>query len=272
MSRMRLLLLGIVVGGAVGCEGMLGFEDFEAARSTQEAGAVACTVANAPASMVGRRLPNGACVWVDQWEVSRSRYESVIAGVNLSVNGDPALCPDKKSSADLESGCSGQTGELDAGDGSLPVTCVDWCDAHIFCRADGKRLCRDDFASPVSAATSDWYALCSADGKRDYPYGASADPSVCNNSDNPTFGCNPNCLLSPTNQLNACKADSDVYDLIGNVAEWTDACNSSSASAECRLRGGGVNKSSQDSSCSSVETVPRGTRAAFFGFRCCWQP
>jgi formylglycine-generating enzyme required for sulfatase activity len=277
----RALMVVVLALVATGCESALGFEDFQAAQGstgtggTGGGGATSCSASGVPENMSPVKLVGGKCVWMDDWEVSRARYEEVMANVDVTSFGDPAKCPSKTSSADFIAGCAaGDAGTAGAGGsaGDLPVDCVDWCDAHVFCHATGKKLCEGQWGHSDDAATSWWFAACSSGGAQDYPYGVDSDPLTCNTSDNPTYGCGSGCQLSPTNQENACKTPAGIFDLVGNVIEWTAECSAASASAECYLRGGNVSKATAGLTCSVIDSAPRTTRAPYFGFRCCWEP
>jgi hypothetical protein len=53
--------------------------------------------------------------------------------------------------------------------------CVDWCDAHAYCKPVGKRLCGkigggpNLYADYASASSSEWYRACSSGGSFTYP-------------------------------------------------------------------------------------------------------
>lgn len=69
-----------------------------------------------------------------------------------------------------------------------PMYCVTWCQAAVYCREHGKRLCSgvvpDEPQQPfhryfAEPATSEWFAACSAAGTRPYPYGTGPVEGTC---------------------------------------------------------------------------------------------
>lgn len=153
---------------------------------------------------------------------------------------------------------------------TLPQTCVTWCDAALFCAAANKRLCgrigagHDTLTSDGDANNPDkdqWIRAC-AGGKPTgrYPYGASADGSKCNVAD---F---QNDALLPAGQLQSCQgAESGLFDMSGNAAEWEDACYQNT----CDVRGGSFSSVVGQSRCDSLDR--RNPLMGFddVGFRCC---
>ncbi len=277
----------------LGCQSILGFEDFEqggaggigATAGSGGSGAtsgasgvggaggqagdasVPCTSTNSPAEMVAVRLPSGTCVWVDKFEVSENLYAAFAAKVPSSLFNQPP-CQAKKAGSDFIPGCGTDAA---APDSTQPVTCVDWCDAWAYCAANNKKLCPSDWTAPDDPEKSGWYAACSSNGQFAYPGSNTPDEAACNYHNNATWGCGSGCALAPVGAT-SCKTPHGVNDMSGNVAEWVDACASSASISQCQVRGGSVQKSSADSKCTSVQPVAREFRSAFTGFRCCWQP
>jgi formylglycine-generating enzyme required for sulfatase activity len=158
-----------------------------------------------------------------------------------------------------------------------PVVCVDWCDAHMFCESVGKRLCgrisgeellTKDYADP---GLSQWDNACTSGGRNDYPYSGPYQPNTCfaigTGTGQPVaVGTKPGCQPSDPGYAG-------VFDLSGNVAEWENACTSSSGPGDrCLARGGSFADTKDGAACSTNSPVVRDIKINTIGFRCCWDP
>lgn len=83
-------------------------------------------------------------------------------------------------------------------------------------------------------------------------------------------------MLISTAAHQACQGGSTgVYQMSGNVAEWEDSCDGTTATANCRVRGGSWADSGLGQTCASGRSVARMPAAmdpdplADIGFRCC---
>lgn len=90
-------------------------------------------------------------------------------------------------------------------DGAMPQVLVSWLDAAKLCDQQGKRLCDED----------EWTLACEGTDRLPYPYGWDRDATACNlekkyKKDLEASGSRPRCT-SPFG----------VYDMTGNVDEWT---------------------------------------------------
>ena len=190
----------------------------------------------------------------------------------------------------------------------LPVHYVDWCDAQAYCKWANKELCGlvNGGTLPIASAAdpekSAWYNACSAQGVRTYPYAGAFAAARCNNDGvgNPGievtgaerstgFGFASNqdgniydvAISDPTGVISmaahqACQGGSTgVYQMSGNVAEWEDSCDGTTAASSCRVRGGSWAESSLSQTCASGRDVVRMPPVmdpdplADVGFRCC---
>lgn len=111
--------------------------------------------------------------------------------------------------------------------GEYPIILVSWYEARDACKADGKRLCTED----------EWTFACEGEEARPYPNGYVRDPEACLN-DRPWKQFNDRALFPrsgdsarqeldrlwqglPSGARELCKSPFGVYDMTGNVDEWT---------------------------------------------------
>jgi sulfatase modifying factor 1 len=111
--------------------------------------------------------------------------------------------------------------------GEWPVIMVSWYEARDQCKADGKRLCSED----------EWTYACEGDEATPYPTGYSREGAECVN-DRPWKKFDDMALMprgterakneldrlwqgEPSGARPVCKSHAGVYDMTGNVDEWT---------------------------------------------------
>ena len=148
-----------------------------------------------------------------------------------------------------------------------PQVCVDWCDAHAYCAAFGKHLCRGIWMSSGNATQDEWYNACSRNGALAFPYGQSFVAGVCNDFSK-TY---PALTTLPVGSLPGCVGGfPGLFDMSGNAAEWTDSCSGATgASDSCAVRGGSFANTDMDLSCLVAGAQVRSVTSPYFGFRCC---
>jgi formylglycine-generating enzyme required for sulfatase activity len=207
-------------------------------------------VTSCPADMV-KVSANCGSFCIDGTEVTYGQY-SVFLAQAPPVTGQREGCEWNTSFEPGDAGCA--NGPAPAGDPILPVTCVDWCDAAAFCKSAGKRLCTglDHRDRPAR-----WEAACNA---------------VFGHVETSPPGCNfMTGALRPVGTSQGCHGKSSpldsLFDLIGNVAEWTEDCDSDFGSQYCLALGASALDGGP--ACSEGTGYEPTYRDAFLGFRCC---
>ncbi|HEX4513211.1 MAG TPA: SUMF1/EgtB/PvdO family nonheme iron enzyme [Polyangiaceae bacterium] len=204
---------------------------------------------------------------VDSTEVTNAQYHA--------MSGAPSLPPE----------CKWKTGVTAVGENDdLPVASVDWCDAFAFCAWAGKHLCGsrngapiDDFGPADDPQVSEWYAACSRSGSRLYPYGATFAATACNGCDRTSACANANgAPATSVGSLAGCNGGYDgIFDMSGNVAEWTNDCDDAGGGKndDCPPLGGSREGDAGALTCTATEENINGSvrsdTATDVGFRCC---
>jgi sulfatase modifying factor 1 len=218
---------------------------------------------------VGVRVAVASGFCIDSTEVSRAEYAEFIAEREGDSSGQPSGCSWNDSYLPSASWPPG------AGELALPVVAVDWCDAAAYCLWAGKALCgRIGGGALAPTAMNDptasmWYTACSRAGERAYPYGTSFQSTACIGGG----------LLGPAavGSTASCEGGYEgIFDLSGNIEEWIDSCDATSAGAaaaqdSCLSLGGNYSDGATLLSCVGVSDQMqfRKTREAWRGFRCC---
>ena len=186
---------------------------------------------------------------IDSTEVTRGQYDSWLAA-EPPLAMQPSFCA---WNVDYAPDLAGMNCQLNMAPDS-PVTCVDWCDAAAYCNAVGKRLCgqigggQANYDAP-NDPQAQWYSAC-AQGS-DCVVNVSAPESVASRG--------------------TCKTVDDAFDMVGNVQEWIDGCQSQNGLADrCRFLGGAYSWAT--ASCDSYNYLARSDQMHNLGFRCCSDP
>lgn len=131
------------------------------------------------------------------------------------------------------------------GAGQKPRVNVDWFGASRACEGRGRRLC----------TSSEWKKACG--GK--YPYGKTYDSKACN-----TMGENGEERdVKPSGSMKSCKSPYGIYDMSGNVSEWT---------ADKTVNGGNSVNDDESATCGRSPKRMESSPASYVGFRCCADP
>jgi formylglycine-generating enzyme required for sulfatase activity len=150
-------------------------------------------------------------------------------------------------------------GRAEPANGRIPTRAIDHAGASAACREAGFRLCSE----------AEWTRACAgpAGASRRFPYGHEPDAARCNTStvDTDLATAGPVAGGSRT----ACVTPDGVFDLSGNVWEWTDGADGSGHLRE--LRGGGFANGDSLVSCVPDDRFHQPPDARFdgYGFRCC---
>jgi len=111
--------------------------------------------------------------------------------------------------------------------GEYPIILASWYEARDTCKAEGKRLCTED----------EWTFACEGEEATPYPNGYTRDPEACLNDqpwkkfdDRALFPRNGKAAMMeldrlwqglPSGSRPACRSREGVYDMTGNIDEWT---------------------------------------------------
>jgi|GEM_PF-2622351 len=154
-----------------------------------------------------------------------------------------------------------------------PVVCVDWCDAADFCQSRGKRLCgrtevsstelngeEDDEVAP-SQLSAEWSQACEGDDQDPYS-SVSGEAHHCNGRGYSRVDVRARSKA----EMASCEGGTeDLYNMSGNVFEWTDECDGK----KCTIRGGSFSQWDDKNSCSEREELKFDQQREDVGFRCC---
>jgi formylglycine-generating enzyme len=203
---------------------------------------------------------------IDATEVTNAEYQKFLTSTAaLDAGASDPNCAWKRSHAPLV-GCSRNTAA------DAPVSCVDWCDAQAYCAWAGKRLCGGMSGSTISPTDSPdpglsrWTRACAGGVGKAYSYGDTLEPGRCNERSADAGA------PRPVGSFARCEGTpSGLFDMLGNVAEWEDACDLAGPSPDnrCSARGGSYDTLAVDVRCAFVQLRTRSTAEPGIGFRCC---
>jgi formylglycine-generating enzyme len=209
------------------------------------------------------------CFCIDSTEVTRDQYATWL-GTSPVDTGQPPQCSWNTGVDAFNPTCEWPP----ATKGNHPVACVDWCDAHAYCKGVGKRLCgkigggANGFDDYAAATESQWYNACSSGGTDTYPYGSTYQEQTCNGHDHGVG------VTVAVGSLSGCESSvtgyTGVYDLSGNLWEWEDSCDTNTGNSDiCRIRGGSFDLNGDELRCDHGNDSYGYTAVSDLGFRCC---
>jgi len=138
--------------------------------------------------------------------------------------------------------------------GMQPLTDTTEVEARGFCKAKGKSLC----------TTEQWLRACMGDDERRYPYAKAYASKMC------ATGFDADGQKRPfiSGAFPRCRTPEGVYDMSGNVAEWTET------EQEESVFGGDWTSSTKFAELTVscwARTLPEQVNKSRLGFRCCKQ-
>jgi formylglycine-generating enzyme len=228
-----------------------------------------------PPEMALARFDDGTAFCIDRLEVTQRQYQDFLDGVvdRPDIAARP-VCGDNASlQPGIEGGCSEAFQPAITPD--LPISCVDACDALAYCLWAGKRLCGAKNGLPLPPALvgdiglDEWQLSCNDGSSRLYPYGGSYVSDACTVASE---------SVASVGSQQACATEGGVFDLSGNVAEWTDCCRSIDGILRCAARGGSyLHQNPLGVACSAAPTdgvdpqfaPPYLSQQPHLGIRCC---
>lgn len=140
--------------------------------------------------------------------------------------------------------------------GAKPAAGINWPQAKSTCESAGKRLCSE----------TEWEKACKGPKNLKFPYGASFDAAACNTED----AAGNDRKVNAAGAFAACKSGYGVYDMSGNVWEWTDSKLQSNLNDRV-LRGGSYTRPDYHDRCANRYNSMPSVKDEEFGFRCCAQ-
>lgn len=219
---------------------------------------------------------------IDSTEVTLSHYKEFLdAAVDPSTQINECKAWNNNfNPAALGNGCDlFNFSQLLLSDPQRPMVCVDFCDAHAYCKWAGKRLCGkiNGVGLPPGdtgkADQSQWYRACSEAGLRAFPYGNTFEPLNCiGNEFDGVFGYNGmSDYAHAAGSTASCEGGSTgLFDMSGNVWEWEDACSGTNGMGDnCQRRGGSYTGFETDLLCTASQAILRESAYRSTGFRCC---
>jgi hypothetical protein len=133
--------------------------------------------------------------------------------------------------------------------GSTPDSYINWYAAGDSCRRIGKRLC----------SSSEWELACGGIGGLNYPYGNKYETRTCVTEETKVYD---------SGIKEECRSPFGVYDLSGNLREWT-VTKSEKNSNHYKVYGGfWANSSSSKCNTTQYSFFPE-NKFIHIGFRCC---
>ena len=140
-------------------------------------------------------------------------------------------------------------------EGMAPKSDVSFNTAEQICANEGRRLCSEE----------EWEKACKGPSNLKYPYGNVWNASKCDTQNRD--GTNRSIVTSGS--YRACVSGYGVYDLSGNVMEWTDSMFSAQDRTDRVIKGGSFAKPDWATRCAYRYNLLPNSISIEVGFRCC---
>ena len=140
------------------------------------------------------------------------------------------------------------------GRGRTPSSSVSQKTAVKMCKSRGKRLCEEH----------EWEKACKGPSGLRYPYGNQWDPARCGTEDDE----GNDRTVAKSGTYRRCRSGYNVFDLSGNVAEWT----ATKWSSGYVVKGGSADRPGYDGRCAARKKKSVSYSSEVIGFRCCADP
>jgi formylglycine-generating enzyme len=238
-TSLALLLAGVLSG----CGQLIGASDLEYTLD-EDGGSTAPGIFADCAGTAGPTPVNiEGKFCIDSTEVTNAQYEEFLdAGEPVE---QPVVCEWNQTEGSFAAFEPALLWPADNDLANVAVRMVDWCDAWSYCHWAGKRLCGRVGGAPgdfedVITDRSELYYACTQGGELEYPYGNEFDEAACVSAGQPGPG--------PVASAPGCEGGyPGVFDLSGNVAEWTGLCaDSMGADDYCQIGPAGFNAQPYD--------------------------
>jgi formylglycine-generating enzyme required for sulfatase activity len=269
----RLTLTLVAVAALFGCDALFNTDHLgDGASSSPDAGDdvqdgggddATADAGNGCPSGKGQPMVRVGDFCIDSAEVTREQYNTFVNAVGADSGGPVGIakCAFNKDLTIVDSvGVPAPPPETPA----FPAHGVDWCDAKAYCLWAGKDLCGGIGGAEIGSDSatdpkkSQWEKACSKDGTLRFGYSDSYVPGTCVDGEQE---------IRPAN--GSCKAGyAGIVDMVGNAAEWIDACDPAGLDFVCALMSGTPDPSAIDS-CTTVDVVPGNEPWGNAGVRCC---
>ncbi len=222
-----------------------------------------------PATTQGPELVNVGPFCIDSTEVTNSQYNVFVSANAPLTLQPPGVCDFNATYVPFANW------PYVAGNDDYPVADVNWCQAYAFCAWAGKHLCGAIDGGPAdpgnfAAFDNAHYYACSMNGAQNWPYGTTYEQYDCNDVYYDDGGG-----TVPVASIGNCEGSyPNVFDLVGNVEEWQDACQGDGGPNDRCFDGtGSFSFPGPDSGifpgCNFEDGDLRSTYDDELGFRCC---
>jgi serine/threonine protein kinase/formylglycine-generating enzyme required for sulfatase activity len=145
--------------------------------------------------------------------------------------------------------------EFPNGRDRAPTVGVSFKAAQSQCKGKQKRLCTE----------AEWEKACKGPSGTRFPYGNQWDPAVCSTEDDE----GNDRTVAKSGEFKKCRSGFDIFDMSGNVAEWTASEYGAGAYV---VKGGAADRPGYDGRCAARKKKKSGDSDPMLGFRCCADP